>query len=367
MKAMQIDVSTSPPLSTRRAADPGFEQRLIEGIRPISEHFLASALHHLFASGLYDRLIEEPGAIPIGALAAEQGMDGHRLRGFLLYLANEGIVQVEAGAVRLSPRGRGFGEFRAWYTMMIGGYTSTLAQIGGALALGSPSCTRDGRSVGLGSCGISRYDGMPITRRLLAEAGVECRELLDLGCGNALYLVELCRELPGIRAWGAEPDRGGYEEAVGLVERSGLGDRIHLQNASATGFLGSPPPACDPDLVVFGFVLHEVLAQEGEQAVVELLRGVVERFPAINVVVIEVADRIDEPGIMRHGLATNFWNPYYLIHYFTRQRLERRPFWDDLFARAGLRVAAFTTTDPHVDSTGLELGYLLRGPGWTGR
>jgi 2-ketoarginine methyltransferase len=42
--------------------------------------------------------------------------------------------------------------------------------------------------------------------------------------------------------------------------------------------------------------------------------------------------------------------------------LETRAYWEKLFAEAGLSIVGFTTTDPHVDSTGLELGYLLRGP-----
>jgi 2-ketoarginine methyltransferase len=342
-------------------ADQGFEQRLIEGIRPIAEHFLAQALHHLFTTGLYDRL-EDGSAIPVAELAYDFGMDQDRLRGLLLYLANEGIVVVEDTAVRLTAKGRGYGEFRAWYTLLVGGYSTTIAQIGDALAVGSASCTRNGANVGAGSCEISRYDGMAMTNALLARAGVQCSELLDLGCGNALYLTEFCKAMPDARAWGTEPDSGGYAEGRQLVDEAGLADRIRLANRSAIDFLKDPPAECLPDLIVFGYVLHEILGQDGEQAVITLLKRVVERFPNINVVVIEVANEIANSSVMRHGLATNFWNPYYLIHYFTRQRLETRAYWENLFAAAGLDIIGFTTTDPHVDSTGLELGYLLRGP-----
>jgi 2-ketoarginine methyltransferase len=366
---MEIDMtitSQRPPERSAAPADtglvgPSFEQRLIEGIRPISEHFLAMALHHLFDTGLYDHLAERP-HVTVETLAGLFEMDEDRLRGFLLYLANEGIVDVAHDGVRLTPKGRHHGEFKPWYTMLIGGYASTARQMGGALRRNSPSCSRDGRYVGMGSCEISRFDGMPMTRALLADAGVECRELLDLGCGNGLYLTEFCRDMPGTRAWGAEPDRGGYDEARQLVDAAGMAGRVNLVHASATDFLRDPPADCAPDLIVFGYVLHEILAQQDEDAVIALLRGVVERFPRINVVVIEVANEIENPAVMRHGLATNFWNPYYLIHYFTRQRLEKRAYWEDLFTRAGLTAVSFVTTDPRVDSTGLELGYLLRGP-----
>jgi 2-ketoarginine methyltransferase len=358
--------SSSPPGplpiagQARASVDPGFELRLIEGVRPIAEHYLASCLHHMFDRGIFDQLDGETEPVPIPSLAVTLRMDVHRLRGLLHFLANEAVVMVDGDAVALTPKGRQYGEFRPWYTMMIGGYGQTVGQIGQALAAGTPPCGRDGRYVGLGSCEMSRFDGMPITRTLLERAGLDCREVVDLGCGNGLSLVQLCRELADIRAWGAEPDRGGYDEAVALVDREHLRDRISLRNCSATEFLNDPPAGCAADLAVFSYVLQEVLAQEGESALVGLLSGLVDRFPGINVVVVEVFGEIENVGVMRHGLARNFWNPYYLLHYFTQQRLEKQEFWESLFGLAGLRVVDLITTDHAVDSTGLEVGYLLR-------
>lgn len=366
MNPTRTDLTGGPQAAMPPAAapdvDPGFERRLIEGIRPIAEHFLATGLHHLFDTGIYDRLAGAPGGTSLSDLAHDLDMDPDRLRAFLLFLANEDIVTVRAETVGLTGRARALAEFRSWYTFLIGGYTSTVDQIGGALRSGAGHCTRNGRYVGLGSCEISRYDGMPMTRGLLAAAGVEPRTVLDLGCGNALYLVDFCRQMPGVTAWGAEPDHGGFAEATTLIASAKLADRIRLVNTTATGFLADPPPDCDPDLIVFGFVLQEILAQDGEEAVVELLRSTVRRFPRINVVVIEVANEVDNPAVMRHGLARNFWNPYYLIHPFTNQRLEGRGFWERLFDKAGLTVHRTVTTPSEVDSTGVELGYLLRGP-----
>lgn len=353
--------TTIPTGHAEAAVDPGFEQRIIDATEPLAAYYLAASLHHFFALGLYDELAGAAGPVPIDTLTSALGLDPTRLRGFLHFLANNAVVSVDGESATLTAKGRLYGEARGWYTMMIGGYGSTLQLVGDALRAGAPPIlTRDGRYVGQGSCEVSRYDGMPILRTLLDRAGVTCREVLDLGCGDGLYLVDLCRHLPGIRAWGAEPSAGGYREAVALVERSGLGDAISLRNCSAGEFLANPPADCDPNVIIFGFVLHEILEQEGTAAVRDLLQGVITRFPDINIVVIEVPALIDEPQLMRHGLAHNFWNPYFLVHVVTAQRLERRPFWEELFASAGLRVADLVTTDPSVDSTGLELGYLLK-------
>ncbi len=352
------------PGHARAGVDAGFEQRVIDKIRPIAEHYLAMCLHHLFASGVFDYLAAAAKPVPIPTVVGALGLAEDRLTGLLLFLANEGVVTVEHGTAALTAKGRGYDEVRGWYTMMIGGYSVTMQQLGDALVAGAPpTSVREGRFVGLGSCEVSRYDGLPITRTLLERAGVACREVLDLSCGNGLCLVDFCRQMPGVRAWGAEPDPGEYAEAVKLVERAGLSERIRLRNCSATEFLSDPPEGCDPDVIVFGFVLHEILAQRSAGTVRDLLRAAAETFPQINIVVIEVSSEMDNSRLMQHGMARNFWNPYLLLHTFTPQRLERREFWDNLFAAAGLRIADLITTDAAVDSSGIELGYLLRPAG----
>jgi 2-ketoarginine methyltransferase len=343
--------------------DAGFEQRLIDGIHPISQLFLASALHHLFSSGIYDWLASHDGGATTAEVAAGLDLAPERLTGFLLYLANENIVTVQADQVALTARARGFAEFRAWYTLMVGGYTTTADQIGDALRRGARACTRNGRDVGIGSCELAYYDGMPMLQTLVDDAGFQPSCILDLGCGDGLYLVEMCRRMKDVDAWGAEPNPEAFSQARVLVEKEALSSRIHLVNSSAEDFLADPPDNCSPDLLVFGYVLQEILGQKNRQAVIDLLRSAVAAFPQIRIVVIEVANEITSPAVMRHGLARNFWNVYYLVHYFTNQRLETRHFWEVLFEEAGLVQTGSITTPSSVDTTGLELGYLLSPSG----
>jgi 2-ketoarginine methyltransferase len=340
------------------------EPRLIEALQPFRGFALASTLYHFFETGLFDALRERDRST--AELASAHDLDADRLAALLLFLKNEGVVEDRGGRFRLTARGRAFDEVRGWYTMLVGGYGGTFLQMGERLARGAPPATRDAARVGIGSCAISHHDAIPLTRSLMARVLPESRpaRLLDLGCGNALYLVEFCKALPGIEAWGVEPSPDGYAAAARLVEQSGLASRIRLTQGDALDFLaGGLDPAWRPDFIVLGFVLHEVLGQSGEDAVLRMLRGIVDRLPEVHLVVIEVDHRADDPQAMRHGLALAYYNAYYLLHPFTQQRLETRAFWEALFARAGLDVLACETVDPDVDSTGLELGYLLRRAG----
>jgi 2-ketoarginine methyltransferase len=333
-----------------------FETRLVDAIQPLRMFVTAAALTHLFDSGLYDELAEPKG---ISSLVAA-GRDETRVITLLRFLVNEGYVREGRATFCLTDKGKSLSEFRGWYTMLVGGYGTTFLQLGDALRAGSPPATRNAQLVGIGSCAISHYDAIPLTRRLMARTPVPCRRLLDLGCGNALYLVEFCRECPEIvEAWGVEPDERGYNAAVEHVRISGLEHRIKLHCAGALEFLDSSFDGT-PDLTVLGFVLHEILGQAGEEAVVSFLNRLITRFPELHIIVIEVDDQLTNPRVMAGGLGLAYYNAYYLFHPFTSQRLASPAFWEGVFARAGLEIVAQDTTTPDIDSTGLEVGYLLR-------
>lgn len=341
-------------------AEPrSFESRLIHAIQPLRSYALAIMIHHLFETGLFDALASA-GRLSPAAAAEPRDLDAARVKAFFSYLRNEGVLEEAGCGFALSAEGRALADFRPWYTMLVGGYAETFLQMGEKIRAGSGWASRDLARVGDGSCGISHHDAIPVTRRLMAKAPGQCTRLLDMGCGNGRYLVEFCQALPEIEeAWGVEPSAQGCREAEALIARHGLGRRVRIVHSGATEFL-ERETSFAPNFVVLGFVLHEILGQEGEAGVRRFLTQLTERFPGLHLIVIEVDQRMDDPAAMHHGLGLAYYNPYYLLHAFTPQRLEPLPFWERLFAECGLAIVAKEGTDPGVDSTGLEVGYLLR-------
>lgn len=327
-----------------------FELRLIDALQPVRGLALAHGVLHLFRTGIHDELAA--GARDVAELAAATSCEPVRLVGFLQYLANEGLVVLDdpaAGAVALTTRGRDLAEFRPWYELLVGGYADTFSQITTTLRTGGYA-TRDGRMVGIGSCGISRYDALPLARRLLSDLPAGPGEVVDLGCGDGRFLAELLASQPGATGIGVDPyapDDGGPGEPA-------------FRRASATAFMADPanlPGDRSGRLVLAAFLLQEILEQEGRPAVVRLLRQAL--AAAEHVLVIEVDHRPDDPAVMRHGLGLGYYNPYYLLHVLTEQQLRDRGFWAELFDEAGAVVLAQQTVDAAVDSTGLEFGCLL--------
>ncbi len=337
---------------------PKFEDGLIEALQPIRQFVLAASLFHLFDTGIYDLIAGE--AMPVVRLTERLGLDGDRTRGFLSYLKNEGIVALSDDVVSLTERGRAYSEYRAWYTMLIGGYGGTFMQIGESMPANAKWASRDIVNVGVGSCGISRHDAFPLTKSLIAHMDEQPQLICDLGCGNGMYMVEFCKYFPELNAIGVEPDRVSCDTAQAYVDERELGHRIRIVCDSATEFVKHPGEN-HPDLYILGFVLHEILGQQGEAAVVEFLSLIREKNPDTHLIIIEVDNRIHDQARMKHGLAEAYYNPYYLLHYFTNQKLESMSFWESLFTKAGYEVIARQTTPADVDSTELEIGYLIRG------
>ena len=337
-----------------------FETGLVKALQPVRFHALAIALYQFFETGLFTYLKEKP-FTSLANVSADLEMDSWRLEAFVLYLRNEGYLALDENSrVSLSQTAIDLEPFRPWYTMMIGGYTPTWMGMGKALMANSGPAPRDLRQVGVGSCGISNYDAIPLTRRLMALSPTACTRLLDLGCGNGMYLVYFCLALEGLEhAWGIEPSAESCDDARKLVTQHGLDDRVSIIHGTAASAL-KVDNELSPNFAVIGFVLHEILGQTGRQGVVDFLKGLVGRFPELSLVVIEVDGKLADIKHMSDGLGLAYYNPYSTLHPFTLQKLESPSFWEAVFHDAGLKILACLTTDTNVDSTGLEIGYLLR-------
>ncbi|GAA6143180.1 2-ketoarginine methyltransferase [Hydrogenophaga sp. 5NK40-0174] len=334
------------------------EQDLVVAIEPIRQMTLAICTNHFFESGIYAKLDGAPCSLT--EISQQLSLEPNRLEGLLNYLRNENLVFQQDGKYELTERARLVGKYKAWYTMLVGGYTETFVQVGECLKGQGRWATRDVGKVGIGSCGISHYDAIPLTQRLMSKMEQPASTMLDLGCGNAMYLVEFCKTMPQLRACGVEPSKAACDSAQSIVSKEGLENRISIVNKSVREFLQSED-VDEPDLLVLGFILQEVLGQEGRSGVIDFLVSVLRRYPKITLIVIEVDNQVSNPTVMEHRLAKAYYNPYYLIHEFTEQQLMTDSWWEELFAEAGLQVLAKDHPDSAVDSTNLEIGYLLRG------
>ncbi|PVZ08214.1 methyltransferase domain-containing protein [Actinomycetospora cinnamomea] len=338
---------------------PNFESRLVSALEPINRAFTAFALYAFFDSGVAAALSND--SRTAAELSSICALAGDRLDALIVYLENEDFLKRDAeGRIGFTSKGQDIVHFEPWYRLLIGGYGVTLTQLSQLLANGEQYGARNVRDVAQGSCGISQYDAIPLLEGLLSEAAVRPSSFVDIGCGDGTFLLSVMSSL-GVRSGvGLDADPNAIAAARRNASNVGAGGDVQFLATDAASYIRALDSSTKASgtCYVASFVLQEMLQQSGEEAVVDVLRAIAAHSPGAHVLVIEVEPR----GVgehMKNGLARAYYNPYFLIHRLTEQRLETKEFWQGLFDRAGLEVIGIKTTDSSVDSTGFEFGALL--------
>ncbi|WDE11825.1 methyltransferase domain-containing protein [Thalassomonas haliotis] len=334
------------------------EFELVEALQPIRGMALATSINHFYTKGIYDELVETKEEYNIDNLAAKLNHEAFRLEGLLKFLRNEGFVNLDNNKVKVTDKAVQWSQYRAWYEMMVGGYAQTFMEMGDALEKGSAPASRNASWVGIGSCGISMYDSIPIVKKLLAELPEPPKTVVDLGCGSGVYLTEICKWYEQTTAIGIEPDEGGCIAAKKHVAEQNLTDRIQVAQADAITYIQGMEQA--PDMLLLCFVIHEVLGQSGEQAVIDMINAAMTGDKEQRLMIIDIDYLIDDKKVMAHSLSTAYYNSYFLLHPFTSQQLEKQAYWDELFGKCGLEIEHKMYTDPAIDSTDICMGWMLK-------
>jgi len=334
------------------------EHRLAESLEPIRNMFLSQVMLFLFESGLYDVLKENCEKDTTG-IANKLDFSPYRLEGLMVYLKHEGIIELtEQGAPVLTVKGLEFGPSKPWYQLLVGGYGQTLKDLDALMSDRDRYGTRDGAYVGKGSCGISQFDALPMAKELIEEVHPSPEMVVDIGCGDGSYLVDLCKQIPHVKAIGLEPDAESVKIAKLLVDENDLGNRIEVRSGDFSE-LSAQEDLPSATVFIIAFVLQEVLEQSGRSTVINVLRQIRSLQPNSNIVVVEVDRDEENSEKMTSKLGLGYYNPYFLIHRLTEQRLERPDFWREVFEEAGWRIKMKTYPRPDYDPLALKIGFLL--------
>lgn len=183
--------------------------------------------------------------------------------------------------------------------------------------------------VAKGSGGVGKLLAFPMVAELVQRLGYKC--ILDLGCGDATFLIDLCQRVPGLRAYGLDIAPEAVAEANVNIQRHGLQDRITPVVGDVTNITPELREQLrDVDAATSVYVIHE-FAGVSKELIVAALRGFRTAFPGKTLILCEV---------MRHSPDEIHAKPggimeIQLFHELSRQRLVSRPEWHAYFHEAG--------------------------------
>jgi SAM-dependent methyltransferase len=298
-------------------------------------YVLAHALFGLWESGLLDQLSAQ-GQLEVTDLPAAGVAE------LLDPLVAAGLATKADDAWRLTPAGvEATGEV-GFFVWAIGGYGRVFQNAAGILTgrqrYGRDVSRDDGQVVTGSALAAHRHVAPYVYRivdRLHATSGL--RRVVDVGCGNASFLIELCHRYADVSAVGVDISPTACELAVENVRRAKLTERITISctNFRAVAEAGRRGDAiwADTGMVTSFFMLHDLMSDVDRT--VRDLRALRDYLPADARLLF--ADTVRwEPG--DEPLPPIFSLGYHLAHALMGVRLWSVRDYEEVFDAAGLSV-----------------------------
>lgn len=287
----------------------------------------------------------------VDEVAAVGGLTVREAGGLLRALVVEDLLSRAEGTYVFSDAGRAALRYRGWLDLYVRGYRDLFHRADDVWRGGAGGCRRDMPAIGRASNAMSEYDAVPLVAAAVEAFRPGAGHVLDVGCADGIGVARLCELRSRLTGVGVEPDPVLAEAARARVRERGLDDRVQI----LCGDVARLAIPFDPDVVVFSFVLQELLGQTSRSATVDLLRTLGTRWPhaAFLVVEVDAAGRRDDERMRSDPQRRGYYNYYFLVHDLTAQQLLTFEEWRELFADAGFSVGYGATCDPAVDDTGL--------------
>ena len=190
---------------------------------------------------------------------------------------------------------------------------------------------RDGKFVGAGS-GLASLDFyFPLVRKLIADG--KRRKVLDIGCGDGMFLRYLCAHFPEIEGVGIDLSPEAVEEGRRSLRSEGLDHRIRLHVADAANISQLKSEPAGIDAATTFFVLHELCDGKNNPRALAFLKAFREAHPGIPFHVVETVRPAPDLMRARPGPAVE----YFLFHDLSGQNPIAREEWRSLFQSSGFQ------------------------------
>jgi 2-polyprenyl-3-methyl-5-hydroxy-6-metoxy-1,4-benzoquinol methylase len=298
-------------------------------IEIISKYNLAKVLTAMHKSDLISKIKRDE-------IVSHKKIDGYNeylLMHLLNYLKIHGIlIKVEHG-YKLSTHGKQMLSDESiaqlcFYSESYDNITSNVDQFLTENLIYGKDIERDGKSLGI-HCDtlFKEYHTETV---LQAIKHLDCKKILDIGCGGGQFLIDACKKNKLIEGIGLDISKPAIEYANETALKYKFQDRISFVAADAFELDSWPLECFDADVLCGSGVIHEHF-RHGEEAVIKILNTYSKllRQKGFKAII------LGEPEI-RHDLIKSDVD-LYLVHIFTAQGFPRyREQWLELFEKTEL-------------------------------
>lgn len=282
----------------------------------------------LFNVGFFDEITRQ-GMVNPAAFAASKGLDAKALTSLCQYLDAVKILKRKGSQYTLDPRDAVVttlnGPFYAVYA-----YQDIFHNLEALLrrekTFGA-EVTRDYGLMAKGSGAVAALFAVPMMADVIARNNFG--HVLDLCCGDATFLIDLCERNPSLKAHGIDISTEAIAAGQQKVARRNLDQRIDLVAGDVFRIDEVAGQLKGIDAVTCTYALHEFVTDDQER-ILDLLCRFKATFPGVALVICEVMRQSPEELRARPGGVAEIQ----LWHDLSNQQLMSREQWKALFQKA---------------------------------
>ncbi len=242
------------------------------GSQIFNGYIAAQALVALWELGVLDSL-RRGGKIDIISTAKEGNLSRPVLQAVCETLAAIGILeQAENLSFQLTAQGSELANDIGYFVWMVGGYGDLMPRLStimqGSLVYGR-DIRRNDSYVAKGSELAGENNVLPLVKEAIRGRLLET--VVDLGCGNAGFLISLCQSHPNLKAVGVDMSLEACNLAQSRVKEMGLTDRMEIICSSVEDAITFHRLPDQVDLITSFFMMHDLM--QNMDSCFRILRG----------------------------------------------------------------------------------------------
>ena len=295
----------------------------------LSGFYTTRALVALYNVGFLPELSQR-GSIHLRAFAAEHNLDATVLEALATYLYSVRVLK-RRGDTYAYDRTQVIAETLNGPFQTVYAYQDVFHNLEALLRQEKSfgvDVKRDGELVATGSGAVGKLLIFPMVVDVLRQNKFDC--VLDLCCGDATMLVDVCTRARNLRGYGVDISPEAVAAGRKNLEEHNLRERVQLLVGDAFNLDAIAAEVTGVQAATCVYALHEFASASSDRAV-EMLRSFKRGFPGVPLIIGEVIQQTPEELRQRPGGVAEIQ----LWHDLSKQHLLTRAEWHSLFARAG--------------------------------
>jgi len=304
-----------------------------EALPYVRGYCTSAVLWSLLKTGLLDE-IRKSGPVDIEEFAEKHHLSPHVLLSICDYLDGIRVLKVTDGKYGLDARGERFMQEPRGLFDLLAGYEEVLFNLLPMLrnekAFGK-EVFRLSDMVAKGSGELGRQLPFPVLQDMIQGHGYG--SVMDLGCGDAEFLIILCEQDPKIQCHGFDYDEKAVNVAKEEIQKANMDGRISVFVDDMFDLKKGKSDWPTVDAFTAVDVFHEYLF-DGTEKIVALLREMKETFPDTHLL---VAEFCKQPHEQLRKRPTAFLE-HHLLHNLTNQKILTAGEWEEIFEQAGYAI-----------------------------